>query len=161
MSEQVQDERNLAGAIYGTILATSVVAGLSEGGTVEKGPAAAVVLSSSLVFWLAHVYAGVLGHHLRPGHGFSWSRVGAIARHEWPILASGFPPAIVLALGSIGLLSRDTAYAVAIGVGIASLVVWGVAYAREQGYHTVVVALAGAVNGLLGLVIVALKVLVH
>ena len=32
---------------------------------------------------------------------------------------------------------------------------------REQGYHTVVVALAGALNGLLGVVIVALKVLVH
>ena len=162
MSEQeVRDERNLAGAIYGTILATSVVAGLSEGGEVDKGPAALVVISSSLVFWLAHVYAGVLGHHLQPGHGFTWSRVGAITRHEWPILASGIPPAIVLALGTLGLFERDTAYWLAIGVGIASLVFWGVAYAREQGYHTVVVALAGAVNGLLGLVIVGLKVLVH
>jgi hypothetical protein len=161
VSEQVHDERNLAGAIYGTILATSVVAGLSEGGSVDKGPAALVVITSSLVFWLAHVYAGVLGHHLRLGHGFSWSRVGAIARHEWPILASGIPPAIVLALGTIGLFERDTAFWLAIGVGIASLVLWGVAYAREQGYHTMVVALAGALNGLLGLVIVALKVLVH
>jgi len=161
VSEQVRDERNLAGAIYGTILATSVVAGLSEGGTVDKGPAALVVVTSSLVFWLAHVYAGVLGHHLQLGHGFSWSRVGAIARHEWPILASGIPPAIVLALGTIGLFERETAFWLAIGVGIASLVFWGVAYAREQGYHTVVVALAGALNGLLGVVIVALKVLVH
>ena len=88
MSEQVRDERNLAGAIYGTILATSVVAGLSEGGTVDKGPAALVVITSSLVFWLAHVYAGVLGHHLQLGHGFSWTGVGAIARHAgspgWP-----------------------------------------------------------------------------
>jgi len=109
VSEQVRDERNLAGAIYGTILATSVVAGLSEGGTVDKGPAALVVITSSLVFWLAHVYAGVLGHHLQLGHGFRWSRVGAIARHEWPILASGIPPAIVLALGTIGLFERDPA----------------------------------------------------
>ena len=53
------------------------------------------------------------------------------------------------------------AFWLAIGVGIASLVLWGVAYAREQGYHTMAVALAGALNGLLGLVIVALKVLVH
>src|SRR6185436_1329362 len=47
VSEQVHDERNLAGAIYGTILATSVVAGLSEGGSVDKGPAALVVITSS------------------------------------------------------------------------------------------------------------------
>ena len=160
MSEQVRDERNLAGAIYGTILATSVVAGLSEGGTWTRAPRPR----------RGHELAGLLarprlrrrpGPPLQLGHGFSWSRVGAIARHEWPILASGIPPAIVLALGTIGLFERDTAFWLAIGVGIASLVLWGVAYAREQGYHMAVVALAGALNGLLGVVIVALKVLVH
>jgi hypothetical protein len=161
VTEDVRDERNLAGAIYGTILATSVVAGLSEGGQVDQGYASLVVLSTSIVFWIAHVYAGVLGHHLRRHGGLTWSRLNAVARHEWPILGSGFPPAAVLGLGTIGLFGRDTAYAIAIGVGIASLVLWGVAYAREQGYSRGGMLLAGLLNGLLGVLIVGLKVLVH
>ena len=161
MTEGVRDERNLAGAIYGTILATSVVAGLSEGGQVDRGPAALVVLSTSIVFWIAHVYAGVLGQHLGRDGGLAWSRVRSVARHERPILGSGIPPAAVLGLGTIGLFERDTAYAIAIGVGVASLVFWGVAYAHEQGYGRGGMLIAGLLNGLLGVLIVGLKVLVH
>ncbi len=157
----VHDEHNLAGAIYGTILATSVVAGLSEGNQVDHGPGALVVLGTSLVFWTAHVYAGVLGQHLQRRHGLTWPRIRRVARYEWPILASGFPPAIVLALGTMGLFERNTAYAVAIGTGIAALVLWGFAYAREQGYGLAGRLLAAGTTGALGLVIVALKVLVH
>ena len=164
MSAEAKPSRlpaNASRAIYGQILVTSMVGALSEDSDIDAEYILVSVGATMLVFWLAHVYAGVLGHHLQLGHGFSWSRVGAIARHEWPILASGIPPAIVLALGTIGLFERETAFWLAIGAGIASLVFWGVAYAREQGYHTAVVALAGALNGLLGVVIVALKVLVH
>ncbi len=161
MSEPVRDEHNYAGAIYGTILATSVVAGLSEGGQVADGPAALVVLSTSIVFWIAHVYAGLLGQHLERHGGLTWSRLHRVARHERPILASGLPPAAVLALGTIGIFERDTAYAVAIGIGVLSLVLWGVAYAREQGYGLVGMLVAGLLNGLLGFLIVGLKVVVH
>ena len=161
MGEPVHDERNLAGAIYGTILATSVVAGLSEGGQVDEGYAGLVVLATSFVFWLAHAYAAVLGQHLQRGHGLTWSRVRAIAGHEWPILTSAIPSAALLGLGELGVLGRDTAYALAIGAAILSLVLWGVAYAREQGYSLAGVLLTGAFNGALGLVVVGLKVAVH
>ena len=42
-----------------------------------------------------------------------------------------------------------------------SLVLWGVAYAREQGYGLVGMLVTGLLNGALGVVIVGLKVLVH
>jgi hypothetical protein len=155
------EHSNLAGAIYGTILATSVVAGLSESGQVGKAPAAAVVLGTSVVFWIAHVYAGVLGLHLERRRGLSFELVRGVMTHEWPILVSGVPPAVVLALGSLGFYDRATGYAIAIGVGVLSLVLWGVAYAREQGYGLVGILVAGGLNGLLGVVIVGLKVLVH
>ena len=80
MTDGVHDELNLAGAIYGTILATSVVAGLSEGSQVDHGPGALVVLATSLVFWIAHVYAGVLGQHLERRRGLSWPRIRRVAR---------------------------------------------------------------------------------
>lgn len=161
MIEGVHDEHNLAGAIYGTILATSVVAGLSEGNQVDNGPGALVVLGTSTVFWTAHVYAGVLGQHLQRRRGLTWPRVHRVARYEWPILASGIPPAAALALGTIGLFERDTSYAVAIGIGIGALVFWGFAYAREQAYGLTGQLLAAGTTGALGLVVVALKVLVH
>ena len=160
MSAPAKDS-NVAGAIYGTILATSVVAGLSEAGEVEKVPGAAVVLATSVVFWIAHVYAGVLGLHLERRRGFSFGLVRGVMAHEWAILVSGVPPAVVLALGALGFYDRATGYAIAIGVGVVSLVLWGVAYAREQGYGLIGILVTGLLNGALGVVIVGLKVLVH
>jgi hypothetical protein len=87
--------------------------------------------------------------------------VRAIAAHEWPILTSAIPSAVLLGLGELGVYGRDTAYTVAIGAAILSLVLWGVAYAREQGYSLAGVLLTGAFNGALGLVVVGLKVAVH
>jgi hypothetical protein len=57
---------NPRGAIYGTIVATAVIAATAAGG---KSPALilAATVATLLVFWLAHVYADFLDHGLRHG----------------------------------------------------------------------------------------------
>ena len=60
---------NLARAIYGYILATSLVAAFSEDDDYSTTEVAVSVFVTGLVFWLAHVYASLLGSATPPAGG--------------------------------------------------------------------------------------------
>jgi hypothetical protein len=49
----------------------------------------------------------------------------------------------------------------ALWLGVAQLVAWGVGYARRQGWGRPMAVTAGVMNGILGLAIVVLEVLIH
>ena len=72
-----------------------------------------------------------------------------------------FPPIVVLLLGTIGLLSEDTAESLAIAVGVAAMVLWSVAIGRQERMSLLGLAGMALVNALLGAGIVLLKVVVH
>jgi hypothetical protein len=127
-----------AGAIYGTIVAMAVIAGTAA--DPGHGKALTLTVATLAVFWLAHVYAQTLSHHLK----------GA-KRLEWPVLV----------LGELHVLQGRTAVRLALWIGVAELVTWGILYARRQRWSWPSSITAGAVNGLLGLAIVLLEVVVH
>ena len=54
-------DANPARAIYGTILVMAVIAALSHDDSVRSAELIAGVLATTFVFWIAHVYAEVLG----------------------------------------------------------------------------------------------------
>ncbi|MDX6650763.1 MAG: hypothetical protein QOJ97_2714, partial [Solirubrobacteraceae bacterium] len=61
MEASREDRRvNLAGTIYGTVIATALVAGLSEDPDLSPGEIAVSVLSTMIAFWIAHAYAELL-----------------------------------------------------------------------------------------------------
>jgi hypothetical protein len=80
---------------------------------------------------------------------------------ELPMLESALPTAIALALGAIGVLSRETAATVAIAVGVATLFLWGLVVARASGLPWARSLTRATISGGFGLLIVALKVVVH
>jgi hypothetical protein len=62
-------------AIYGLILATSVIAVSREYDSSNAGLVGVTVLVTGLVFWLAHVYARVLAGSIArgsPGRSQAW-----------------------------------------------------------------------------------------
>jgi hypothetical protein len=59
------------------------------------------------------------------------------------------------------VLEGRQAVRLALWFGVAELVAWGVLYARRQRWSWLPALVAGAVNGLLGLAIVLLEVIVH
>jgi hypothetical protein len=148
-----------AGAIYGTIVAMAVIAGTAR--DPAHGKALGLVVATLVVFWLAHVYAHTLSSHLRGEHGPGWSAVVAAMDEERPLLEGPVPLLVVLLLGELGLLEGGTAVRLALWLGIAELVLWGVLYSRRQHWNWLVAVTAGAVNGLFGLLIVLLEVIVH
>jgi hypothetical protein len=152
---------NLARAIYGYILATSLVAAFSEDDDYSTTEVAVSVFVTGLVFWLAHVYASLLGERYAAGRRLTRSEIGAEFYAEWPLVQAFIPSIAVLLLGTIGLLSDDTAVWLAIAVGLAALLLWSLEIGRRERLSPVELAGMGLVNGLFGTAVVVLKVVVH
>ncbi|WP_119727738.1 hypothetical protein [Thermomonospora amylolytica] len=147
------------GAVYGSLLAASVIAGTSPGrDPVPASALAILLLASGLVFWLAHVHARLAGDRAR---GAVWSRAEAVSvgAAEWPLVQAAVPPAAMAGAGWLLGLSDATTAWLALLVALAGQVGWSMAAARRMGARPRLVMLSGLINLLLGLVIVALKVL--
>ena len=147
-----------AGAVYGSLLAASVVVGTSPRD--EPAPATALIvllLATGLVFWLAHVYASLAGDR-RHGLWTDWTEIRSAGRREWPLAQAAVPPA--LAAGACWLVGLSDAAAAwtALCTALGGQVGWTVAAGRRAGDGTGPIVVSGAVNLLLGLLIVALKV---
>jgi hypothetical protein len=148
-----------AGAIYGTIATMAVIAGAARGSS--HGRVLALAVGTVAVFWLAHVYAHALAHHLRGARRLDWPAITAAMAEERTMLEAPAVMFLLLALGGIHLLDTHLAVRLALWVGVAQLVAWGVAYARGQRWGWSTSVTAGVVNGAFGLVIVVLEVLIH
>ena len=148
-----------AGAIYGTIAAMAVIAGTAK--DPAHGKALELTIATLLVFWLAHVYAHALAHHLRGARRLDWSAVKVAMAEEWSLLQGPVPLLVLLVLGELGILEERQAVRLALWLGVVELVTWATLYARRQSWPWLTALTAGAVNGVFGLIIVILEVAVH
>lgn len=91
-----------SGAIYGMIAASAVIAA-----TARHQPPERVLALTVAIFWLAHVYAEVLSHHLR---GATRPRGPSSPRDRQGAPDAGAPPLSLLLLlgGAVGLLDEST-----------------------------------------------------
>ncbi|MFI9838336.1 hypothetical protein ACIHFD_14950 [Nonomuraea sp. NPDC051941] len=152
-----QKPTGFAGAVYGSLLAASVVAGTVVDGTpISAGDLVIVLICTGVVFWLAHVYAMVVSDRSQP---LTWQRLRTAGRHDWPVAQASFPPAIGAAFASALGLSDRAATWVALVVAVASQAAWAVAAAVTARAPARIVVLSGVVNLALGLAIIALKTL--
>jgi hypothetical protein len=148
------------GAIYGSLLAASVVVGSAVGAPDESDVRplrlAASLIVTGLVFWVAHAYARLVGD--RAQHTVIDAReIRRIIRREWPLLGAALPPAAAaLLFGLLGASNRAAAWA-ALLAAIVGQVGWATTTTIRAGASTPLVVMSAAVNLLLGLVIVLLK----
>ena len=148
-----------AGAIYGTLVTMAVIAGTAA--DPGHGKALWLAVATLFVFWLAHVYAQTLSHHLRGAKRLEWPAITAAMAEERPLLEGPIPLLVILALGELHVLEGRQAVRLALWLGVAELVTWGILYARRQRWNWLPALIAGGVNGLFGLAIVILEVRVH
>ena len=154
------DPDNLPGAIYGTLVVLAVLVGAGGHPEWPLWSVLVLVVATSFVFWLAHVYAGALGRSLHSRRHLDRRMIGDVARHEWPLLQAALWPSIALLCGVAGFVERERTLLLASLVAIASLFAWGVAYASVKGLGKGGVVLYGGLNAAFGGVIVILQVLV-
>lgn len=151
----------MARAIYGTILVTALIAGLSEDPGYGNTDILISVVTTMLVFWAAHVYAEVLGSQARSDDPWGLRTIRDAMLEERPLLEAGALPCFALVLGAVNAYQRDTSVRIAIGLGVVLLFVFGFVFARRLRHSLAGAILAGGFNGLVGVVIVVLKLILH
>ena len=156
-ASQERQPSDYAGAIYGSLLAASVVAGTGPG---QEPPnpdeLIALLLATGVVFWLSHVYAHLVGER-SSGMLPSARRFRAAARQDWPIVQAAVPPAAAVGVGVLLGMSDAGAAWLALLVAVGSQLGWALYVAGRAGATRGRMVAAGVVNLILGLVIVALK----
>jgi len=131
-------ERDYTSAVYGSVLAASVIVSAGE----ARSPVALAVLIvvSGFVFWIAHVYAATV----------------ASVHGGWHVAA--IPPAIAaLVCGWVPAISVANGSWAALIVAIAEQQLWGWAAVRRANLSGSILARTVALNLFMGFVIVALK----
>lgn len=155
--EEVHPGRtDYAGAVYGSLLAASVLATAGAVGDFPRLQLILLLVVTGVVFWMAHVYAHVAGERIlgSPIDLREWRRV---ARHEWSIVEAAMLPALAVAISPLlGLDLQGTVW-LALAVAIAQQVAWATLGAIRAGASTRLVVGEGVANLLLGLIIVAAK----
>ena len=149
--------RGIAGIVYGTIAAMSVIVADSKQGESSAGDLAAVTMTTAVVLWLAHVYATAIGDSLHHGRPLTMSAVRDVAVHQGAIVLAAVAPVAMLVLGAVGALKDSTAVWAALGIGMVTLAVQGVRYARAERLGRRAAVFAVSLNLLLGLALVGLK----
>ena len=150
----------LAGFVYGTIVVLSVIVTGAKAFPHGLGHIALLVGVTTIVFWLAHVYAHVLAFSVSHDTHLSLAEFAHISRREASILAAGVPPEAALVLGSVGLFGEDFAIWLSFGLGLAVLAVTGIVFARVERLGAVPATMVVLANLALGIVLIGLKVLI-
>src|SRR6478672_6340084 len=129
MQHAAMGER-LSGFVYGTIVALSVLVAGARAYPHGAGHIAALVFVTSVVFWLAHVYAQALGGSVALERRLTLAELRSVGRHQAAIIEAALVPVAALLLGALGVISTTAAVWLAFAMGLAVLVAEGVLFAR-------------------------------
>ena len=151
--------RRRAAGIYGTIVTAAVIA--AGGNQLSTAALEATVLVTLVVYWIAEQYAELLGEHAHAGRLPSMSVVRSSLAAAWPMVSASFIPLISLAAARLLGASAPAAADVALGVTLVMLLTHGYAAGRVAGLHGARLILVTATAGLLGVVMVVLKVVLQ
>ncbi|HQY98760.1 MAG TPA: hypothetical protein PKV13_00810 [Propionicimonas sp.] len=154
-------------AVHGVVLISGLLVIVANQADAASQDALVKVLATTVVFWLAHVYAGAVSH-LGDHHEEDYPSGVRLRRavrysldHSWGMLGAALVPAVILSLGAIGLLTHENAIWTTLWVDVAILAVLG--YLGVATWTPRLWArLAGAMaTALLGVVLILLKALIH
>jgi hypothetical protein len=148
--------RQIAGTVYGTIVVMAALTAAAEGNS-DLWELSAIVATSVLVIWLAHVYAHGLGESIELGRRLDTPELVSIIRRELAIPLAAVAPVAALVLGALELVRESRAVWLAILIALGTLMLQGARYAAVERLSRMGTLVSIGVNTLLGLVIVALK----
>lgn len=89
------------------------------------------------------------------------SGLGRNLIHEWPTAQAALPTTALMIIAIAGGIEPNTGIDVALGLGVASLFLWGFAAGGRTRTTLAGKLTAGIISGALGLLIVFLKLLIH
>jgi hypothetical protein len=147
----------VSAASYGTVLVLAALA-VVEASDVASGWGWELVTGVGLATWVAHLYAEVVGDHLRHRAAHEVAELKRAMADGSPIILAAVLPAVVLGLGRLGVIADRVALWAAVGVAFVQLVGLGafVGWAASP-RHSKTWLYAG-VTAAFGAIVVSLKV---
>lgn len=152
----------LFGGVYGAVLASSLVAALTQYGDTARAERlndAKWLLITAAASALAHGYAHIIA---RRGDGSRPGVRGAlrVLLDEWPVLAAALPTAVMLLGAGWGWWRSAGIEYVAFGFNIALLFGWGLTATRAAGRSWGAALTIGGADALLGVLVVVANALI-
>jgi hypothetical protein len=150
------DDR-IASTVFGTITAMATVAAYGRAFPDSPWTVEELVVSTAVVLWLAHLYTHALAESISESRPLRAAALRIVAGRELGILLAAVPPSFALLLGAAGVLDETASIWLALALGLATLALEGVRYARIEGLGALGTLTAVAANLGLGLLVVLLK----
>jgi hypothetical protein len=152
--------QNVAASVYGTVLVSSVIVGLDEAEE-SAGSMIAIVAVTALVFALAHAWSDAIARSTELREPLRLEVLKHSITQEWPMVEAVAPSVLALALAALGIYSTSTGLWAATVANVVLLFAWGAVLSELANGTWVQVVVRGLETATLGLVLVALKALVH
>jgi hypothetical protein len=111
----------VSAAAYGTVLVLAALA-LLDAENVSTGLGWELVTGVGIATWVAHLYAEVVGDHLRHRSPLDRKEIARAAVDGLPIPAAALAPAVVLALGRLDILDPRLALRISVVAAFLQLV---------------------------------------
>uniref|UniRef100_A0AAU2JL97 Uncharacterized protein n=1 Tax=Streptomyces sp. NBC_00049 TaxID=2903617 RepID=A0AAU2JL97_9ACTN len=143
------------GGVYGTVLASGLLAALDQKGE-EYTPVydASWVLVTAAAAGLAHGYSHHMATHQEGFVTHRWRLLVRALWNEWPMIAATLPTVLLLVLAGFTGWHRPGVTAVGLGLNTALLFAWGTAVAIRVGYRLRSAVLIGLADATIGLAII-------
>ena len=152
--------------VHGVVMVSGLIVIVNETSD-SAGEILIKIVATVVVLWAAHIYAGTVAKMATLAEGDASAHenlpraISYAIDHSWGVLLAALIPAMVLLLGVIGLLTHHNAIWGALWADVALLGVIGFLGVSRWTDRLEMRALAGVGTALLGIVLIALKALVH
>ncbi len=150
--------RARAAGIYGTIVTAAVLA--TGGGRVGVVSLALLVFGTLVVYWMAELYAEVLGEHVHEGRLPRGAELRSLVASSWHMVTASYVPLVVLVAAALLGLSVTAASYAALTATVLLLLFHGHSAAADAGLSGARLFGVTALAGALGLLMVALKIVI-
>lgn len=155
-SKRLVPADNAAGVVYGVITVGALMA--AESGRHESYlDALASALVATLLYWLAHAYADLLGRRLATGEPLTAKALGQALVHDWAIVRGAAIPILALVIAWAVGAGREAGVTAALRTAVATVVVFELLAGIRAKSTPGELLLKAAVGVTMGLAILAVK----
>jgi hypothetical protein len=155
-SKRLVTPENAAGVVYGVITVGALMA--AESGRHESYlDALASALVATLLYWLAHAYADLLGRRLTTGEPLTAKSLGQALADDWGIVRGAAIPMLALVIAWAVGAGREAGVTAALRTAVVTVVVFELLAGIRAKSTTGELLLKAAVGVTMGVAILAVK----
>lgn len=160
-TSELEPTRNPVSAVHGTVLAGALIAVQGAHGDVDISRLVLLVLLTQFIYWLAHVYAEVVGARITTGARTTWAQIAALMRREWSLVAVSYGPLAAVLLSSTLGAEANTAVLAGLWATMALLAGWSLLAGYRCGLKRLEMVIYVAASLALGGLLILVKTLLH